>query len=225
MNLDTWLKNLKKEDRPDEFESKALLSSRGIPVPRGRLFSPEEIENGPWQDPGLTFPCVAKVCDPDILHKTDRGGVELGLTAGTWRDSVTALSARFPGSNILMEEQLKYRGTEFIIGALVDPLFGPAVMFGAGGILTELYKDVTFRLAPLDEDEARRMLTELTISEVLQGYRGSVMDLESLAAIVAGVSRIVADLGSRFSQLDINPIVFDGRRWVALDAVLVVQGP
>lgn len=223
MNLETWLENLKTPGKPDEFESKALLASRGIPVPRGRLFTPEDVENGPWQDPGLTFPCVAKVCDPEILHKTDRGGVELGLTADTWRAGVSALASRFPGSNVLLEEQLKYRGTEFIIGALEDPLFGPAVMFGAGGILTELYKDVTFRLAPLDEDEARRMLTELTISEVLQGYRGSLMDLESLAAIVAGVSRIVTDLGPRFNQLDINPIVFDGSGWVALDAVLVIQ--
>ena len=225
MNLETWLKNLKTPGKPDEYESKALLASRGIPVPRGRLFTPEEIEHGPWQDPGLSFPCVAKVCDPDILHKTDRGGVELGLNAETWRTRVASLAGRFPGSNVLMEEQLKYRGTEFIIGALVDPLFGPAVMFGAGGILTELYKDVTFRLAPVDEKEARRMLRELTISEVLSGYRGSLMDLDSLAAIVAGVSRIVTDLGPRFNQLDINPVVFDGAGWVALDAVLVVQEP
>lgn len=96
-------------------------------------------------------------------------------------------------------------------------------MFGVGGILTELYKDVTFRLAPLDKEEACRMLKELTISEVLQGYRGSHMDLDSLAEIVSSVGDIVAELGDRFNQLDINPIVFDGERWVALDAVLLID--
>lgn len=96
LDLTSWLSTLKVPGKPDEFEAKALLASRGIHVPRGKILTPQEIEDGLWQDPGLTFPCVAKVCDPEILHKTDRGGLELGLISEDWRERVTALGPDFP---------------------------------------------------------------------------------------------------------------------------------
>ena len=118
---------------------------------------------------------------------------------------------------------MHWDGSEFILGALVDPSFGPAVMVGAGGILTELYKDVSFRLVPCTLEEARRMLGELTVSPVLQGFRGLRIDSDTLAETIIRVSRVVQDLGDRFSQLDINPLVYAGGRWVVLDAKLVLN--
>lgn len=226
MTSEKWLTGLSAKNQPDEFESKQLLAAYGIRTPPARLLSPNEALSiglpNIIEKSSLTYPLVAKVCDPNILHKTDSGGVELNLNAENGPDKIRTLSRRFPESRILVENMIRYHGTEFIIGGLVDPNFGPAVMCGAGGILTELYKDISFRLAPLNRVEARRMLRELTISEVLEGYRGSKMDLDGLADLLSTIGDIIVDMGDRFSQLDVNPVVFDGERWVALDACFII---
>ena len=129
----------------------------------------------------------------------------------------------FPGSNLLVEEMVPYSGIEFIIGALVDQDFGPALMVGAGGILTELYKDVKFRLAPIKKAEAVRMLKELTVADILQGYRGSNMELNPLAELIVSVGKLVNDFGDVFSQLDMNPVVFSRGKWVALDGMAILE--
>lgn len=214
-----WLKTLKISGKPDEWEVKQLLQFTGINVPTGILITPEKNP----ETFSLSFPCAVKVCDPSILHKTDCGGLYLNVNEDDLPKIISKLKMQFPGSNILIEEQVKYERTEFIIGALVDPVFGPAIMFGAGGILTELYKDVTFRLAPCSTKEAERMLKELTISEVLQGYRESSMDLKSLAEIISLIGDLVVLMGDRFNQLDINPIVYGEKGWFALDGVLMLN--
>ncbi len=227
MKIKQWLGELKVTGKPDEYEAKALLKDRDIAVPRGELYTSPEIEafiqDSTSPPPNLSFPMIAKVCDPEIIHKTDRGGLELNLKADNWVEKLQTLSGRFPGCNILLEEMIPYEGNEFILGALIDPSFGPTLMCGAGGILTELYKDVSFRLIPLDKEEAERMLLELTVSEVLTGYRGSRLDLKGLAGILSGIGELVVELGEHFNQLDINPIVFNGDKWVALDAVLLLK--
>ncbi len=228
ISVSSWLSSLRVPGKPDEFEAKALLRNRGIMVPTGRLLSPGEVQamdqSAGTPPADLHFPLIAKVCSPDIIHKTDMGGLELNLKEENWREKLQKLSGRFPECNILLEEMIPYEGNEFILGALVDGSFGPTIMCGAGGILTELYKDVSFRLIPLDEKEAERMLQELTVSEVLNGYRGSRLDPRGLAEIISLIGELVVELGGHFSQLDINPIVFDGKRWVALDAVLLLNG-
>ena len=227
IKLKQWLGELKVNGKPDEYEAKALLKDRGITVPHGQLCTPSEIETFKQDStpppPNLNFPMIAKVCDPEIIHKTDMGGLELNLKADNWVEKMQKLSGRFPECNILLEEMIPYEGNEFILGALIDPSFGPTLMCGAGGILTELYKDVSFRLIPLDKEEAERMLLELTVSEVLTGYRGSHLDLKGLAEILSGIGELVVELGDQFNQLDINPIVFNGNKWVALDAVLLLN--
>jgi acetyltransferase len=115
-----------------------------------------------------------------------------------------------------------YRGGEIIIGALHDPTFGPAVMVGAGGILTELYKDVAFRLAPFAAEEAHLMLEELTIYPTLRGYRGLSGDADSLADILSKVAGLALELIREGCQLDINPIVWSRDRWVALDVKAII---
>jgi 3-hydroxypropionyl-CoA synthetase (ADP-forming) len=106
---------------------------------------------------------------------------------------------------------------------MMDPVFGPAVMVGAGGIFTELFKDVTFRLAPCPQEEALRMLKELTVYPLIEGYRGSTIDPNKFARIISIVGNMIVDLGNVFSQLDINPIVYSEGRWAALDAMIVLR--
>ncbi len=217
--IDKWLEGLNIPGKPDEWEVKELLKAKGIRVPEGVLLKPEEKP----EKPEISFPVVVKVCDSKILHKTDAGGVILNVLEDGYADAVDSMKSKFPGSRILVEEMSRFSGIEFILGGLVDPTFGPAIMIGAGGILTELYKDVTFRLVPLDKAEALRMMKELTVAAVLEGYRGSEMDIDELAEIVVAVGDLITELGSRFSQLDINPIVYTDKGWCALDGMLVLH--
>ncbi len=217
--IESWLKGLRIPGKPDEWEVKKLLKLKGIRVPEGFVTDP-----GADAAPvSFNFPVAVKVCDPDILHKTDVGGVALNVFEKDYAGTVEKIQEKFPGSRIMVEEMSTYSGIEFILGGLVDPTFGQAIMAGAGGILTELYKDVTFRLVPLDKDEALRMLKELTVSAVLQGYRGSKMDIEELAEILVSVGDLISELGPHFSQLDINPLVYTSNGWTALDGMLVLN--
>ncbi len=215
-----WLDALGERRQADEFQVKELLRRCGIAVPRGVRLMPGDAL------PALDFPApyVVKVCSPTVLHKTDTGGVVLRLPAAELAGAVDEMRRRFPDTPVLVEEQLKFQGTEMIVGALMDPELGPAVMVGAGGILTELYRDVTFRLAPCPVDEARRMLTELHVAPVFEGFRGSTLDAGGLAEIIARVGDLALELRDCFSQLDLNPLVSVGGTWTALDAKIVL-GP
>ena len=121
-----------------------------------------------------------------------------------------------------MEEMCAYSGTEFIIGSTVDPVFGRTIMAGAGGILTEIYKDVSFRLSPCTVDTALEMLDGLVVAPLFSGFRGIWLDKRGLAEIVSKVSYLVEDIGDRFSQLDINPIVYSRDKWIVLDSKLLL---
>ena len=172
--IDSWLEKLNNPGKPDEWEVKNLLRAKGVRVPEGFLIDIGDNINSTE----VNFPVVVKVCDSGILHKTDVGGVALNISEKNFKETVQKMREKFPESRLLIEEMRSFSGIEFILGGLVDPTFGPAIMIGAGGILTELYKDVTFRLVPLDKGEALRMLEELTVSAVLRGYRGSEMDID-----------------------------------------------
>jgi succinyl-CoA synthetase beta subunit len=216
-----WLSGLRSPGRPDEYEAKELLRLHGIAAPGGvRVFPGDaagRIE--------LRAPYAVKVCSPDILHKTEHGGVRLGVRSEELTDVVSEMRRAFPNEAVLVEEMTPFAQPEFIVGALVDEEFGPAVMVGAGGVLTELYRDVTFRLAPCEEKDALQMLDELRIGPLFKGYRGmESLDGRGLAGAICAAGRIAVDLGERFSQLDVNPIAFADGRWTALDAKLVLKG-
>ncbi|MDA3938750.1 MAG: acetate--CoA ligase family protein [Spirochaetia bacterium] len=218
MNINNWIDGLNISGKPDEWEMKELFRLYNIFTPKGELIKYDD----QFKDTNLQNPLVVKVCDPEILHKTDIGGVKLNISDNI-EFVVSEMKSMFPGSNILIEEMVPYSGIEFIIGALVDPDFGSALMVGAGGILTELYKDVKFRLAPISKAEAIRMLKELTVADILQGYRGSQMNITSLAELIVSVGDLVNDLGQNFSQLDMNPVVFYEGNWVALDGMAILK--
>jgi len=214
MDVQTWLDSLATPGRPDEFEMKQLLHTAGITVPKSVRLGPEEDVAGI----GFPGPYAAKVCTPDIPHKTDCNGVHLDLGIAHVQAAVEDLRLRFPGTPVLVEEQVRWQGMEFILGALVDPVFGPAVMVGTGGILTELTQDVAFRLAPCPVAEARRMLAGLDAAPLFRGYRGIHLDADGLARAVSTVADLILPLSDRFHQLDLNPIVSVNGQWTVLDA-------
>jgi succinyl-CoA synthetase beta subunit len=215
-----WLDSLAQPGRPDEHETKTLLRQFGLSIPKAL-----RVEAGATaaQMPDFDPPYVVKVRSAQILHKTDRGGVLTSVSREELAAAESGMLERFPGCGLLVEEQVRFEGMEFILGAFHDPSFGPALMAGAGGILTELYKDVAFRLVPCPADEALRMLKELRVFPVLDGFRGMRMDAPGLAETISRVGDLVAELGEALSQLDINPLVSSRGEWTVLDAKLALR--
>lgn len=219
-----WRSSISIPGKPNEWESKQLLGAVGIDVPRGVFIGAcgAKAAAGDLSVLGSSGHCVAKVCSGEILHKTEHEGVLLDVAENQLPAAVATLQKRFPSSGILVEEMVAYRGGEIIIGALYDPTFGPAVMVGSGGILTELYRDVAFRLAPCTVKEAHLMLEELTIYPTLKGYRGLPGNADALAEIVAKIADLAVHLIREGCQLDINPIVWCRDRWIALDVKAII---
>jgi succinyl-CoA synthetase beta subunit len=214
-----WLNGLEIKDQPNEFESKQLALTYGIKTPEARIFAPDDA----LEISKIPAPYVLKVCSPNILHKTDQKGVILNIGKESVADQLTDIRKRFPGENVLIEHQSDFEAPEFIIGIIKDPALGHAVMAGAGGIFTEIYKDVTFRLAPCSKNEAKSMINELALADVFHGFRGMNFDEDKFAEIISNVSILAHDAGDKLSQLDINPIVFSGDQWIALDVKIILE--
>ncbi|MEA1967670.1 MAG: acetate--CoA ligase family protein [Thermodesulfobacteriota bacterium] len=219
IETENWLTSLKKPGLPDEFEAKQFLRLFGISVPDSIRISPGE--KVPAVD--VNPPFAVKVCSPEILHKTEEQGVMLNIKSSEINKAVNLMQLRFPEKDILLEEQIFFKENEFIVGAINDPDYGIAVMAGAGGILTELYRDAAFRLAPCSEQEADAMLDELYAAPLFRGYRGINLDKSMLARIVSIAGNASLSLGEKFSQLDINPIVFSQKGWIALDVKIILR--
>ena len=168
----------------------------------------------------LGYPVVVKVSSPDLVHKTELGGVRLGLesaesVADAFEEVVAA--ARATGLAVGGARVERYRpGVELIVGALVDPVFGPLVSVGMGGVLTELLGDVVFAPAPVDKSEAQAMIARLRGHGLLDGFRGGPpADIDALSQVVSIVSRGL--IGSGLREVEINPLIWDGTGWVAAD--------
>ncbi len=219
--IEQWLSELEIKDNPNEFEAKKLVRLYDINVPETLIFA-----HGDKLDTSrIKSPYVLKVCSPDILHKTDQKGVVLNLNDDTINDQFNDMRRRFPGESLLVEHQCDFEAPEFIIGIVKDSALGHAVMVGAGGIFTEIYKDVTFRLAPCSENEAKSMIDELALAEVFHGFRGMNFDEDKLAKVISNVSTLARDMGDKLSQLDINPVVYSKTDWIALDVKIVLTKP
>ncbi len=179
----------------------------------------------------LGFPVVIKVLSADIVHKSDIGGVRLGISdraaAETAFDEIVAASrAAVPDAAIdgCLVAPMVTGGVETILGVQRDPVFGPVVMFGLGGIFVEALKDVTFRAAPFDEAEARSMIESVAAFPVLTGLRGQPpADLDALAAALSRLSLFAAANADTIESLDLNPFLVRPAGALALDAVLVIR--
>lgn len=213
-----------------DAESRDILTAYGIRVPRSKLCP--NAEEAVAFATEIGYPVVMKIASPDILHKTDVGGVRIGLESPTdVRDAFDLMVYRAqkyqPQAQIwgcLVQEQVR-GGKEIITGMNRDPQFGPLVMFGLGGIYVEVLKDVSFRIAPFDHKEATAMLREIRSFGLLQGVRGEPpADLEAVADTLLRLSQLVTDF-PEIVEMDINPLmVFEkGRGAMAVDMRLVLK--
>jgi len=214
-------------DRLTERESKAVLELYGIPSVRE--LAADSLDTLLCAATELGFPLALKVESPDISHKSEAGGVALNLrTPDELRaayERVLANARRFSPeakiSGVLLQPMVP-AGVEVVAGARIDPLFGPLVVAGFGGVLVELLRDSSVELAPINAGEAMRMLLRLKGSALFGGFRGApAVDLARLADILVRVSEFAADQRSLIAELDINPIICSGSTMMAVDALIV----
>ena len=209
-----------------EREGKEVLAAYGVPVVRDRLVQTADEAVAAAEEAG--YPVVLKVESPDIPHKTEAGVIRLSLrTADEVRQAFASVMANArrvqPPSRIagVLVQPMVPPGTEIMIGARIDPQFGPMVVVGLGGIFVEVLKDTVVRCAPVDAADALRMLGELKAQRLLDGFRGAApVDREQLARIIARVSEFVADQRERIAELDVNPLICAGDRILAVDALI-----
>ena len=211
-----------------EHEALQLLEAYGLPVPRYCLAKTRD-EAGECMR-RLGRPAVAKVVSPDIMHKSDVGGVVLGLHSPedamrAYDEILSRVSARAPGARVegvLIQEYLP-QGLEVIVGAKRDPSFGPVVLFGLGGVLVEVMRDVSLRVAPITACEALQMLSEIRGSRLLEGYRGSPpRDRAALAGVMLKIARLALDF-PQVRELDLNPVMSYERGAAIADARIIVS--
>lgn len=205
-----------------EYESKQIIQSVGIPVTRERLARSREEALAFAREIG--YPVVLKGCSDKATHKTEMGLVKLKLqNAKDVAEAYDDIVGKTPDlDGVLVQEMIK-GDREFVLGLTRDPQFGPCVMFGAGGIFTEVIKDVTFRVAPLTARDAEEMLGEIRMTKLLDEFRGSpAVDREALVSALVGLGEI----GCRheeIAEIDINPVIISGDKPVVVDALVVLK--
>jgi len=209
-----------------EESSKKILADYGIKVPPYALVTtPSEAEKKATE---IGFPLVAKVVSPEILHKTDVKGVKVGIKSGSEAEAVFSemydrLSKQYQIKGILLEKMVP-PGVEIIIGLQNDAQFGPVLMVGLGGIFTEVFQDVSFRVLPINENDAEEMLTDLKGSKLLKGFRGSeAIDIGVLKDALMNIGRLGIDLAPYFESVDFNPVILYPRDYCVVDAKIILR--
>lgn len=206
-----------------EYEAKQVLAAYDIPTSREILVkNRQEIDSAVSQ---IGFPLVMKGCSDQLAHKTEKNLIRVDLR--THDEAVRAfeeihgqMESRV-GEGVLVQEMVSGK-RELVVGMTRDPQFGPCVMFGLGGIFTEILKDIAFRKAPIDEDEAVRMMYEIKGHRILEAIRGmEAADTQTLADVLVNVGQIGIDMDN-VAEIDINPVILDGSRPVAVDALIVL---
>jgi acyl-CoA synthetase (NDP forming) len=207
------IEKAKKEKRSLlETEAKELLREYGISVPKFKLIKSEDEIFELAQE--INFPLVMKIVSPDIIHKTEAGGVKIGIkneeeAKEAYREII--FKAKKYNKEVKISGIIVYpmvlQGTEVIIGMMKDPHFGPVVMFGLGGILVEILKDVSFRILPLEERDAREMVTEIKGYEILKGIRGEPpQDIQAIEDVLMKISKLTME-NPEIKEIDLNPIL------------------
>jgi acetyltransferase len=212
-----------------EHDSMACLAAYGIPVVRRAAIAEADLEAAL---PALAFPVAVKGDSADIAHKTEAGGVRLGVPdlaafKAAAREVIANMRAYQPGARVagvLVEEMAG--GVEMLAGCVDDPVFGPYVVLGMGGVLSEVMADTALRFAPFGPDTARAMIDELRGARLLRGWRGSPpADLDALADAVSRLSWLAHDHAGRVAEVDVNPLFArpQGQGVVAADALAVLR--
>ncbi len=211
-----------------EFESKKFLKQAGIPVNETKLATTPAEAVSLSRDMG--FPVVLKILSPEIVHKSDSGGVRLSLknaseVRAAYREIIANAQKKYPSASVrgVSVQKMAKPGTEVIIGASKDPQFGPVIMFGLGGIFVEVLKDVSFRIIPLSRRDAMEMIEEIKGYPLLKGYRGKEpVDLPALTEILLKISRVMEE-NPEIKELELNPILTYQRGALAVDARMILE--
>jgi len=211
-----------------EHESLDVLKAYDIPV-APYAFARDENEAKEKVDE-VGFPVVVKVVSPDIVHKSDVGGVIVGIKdkEGVVKaiESIRkSVAEKAPGAKItgFLIQKMMPDGIEVIVGSVRDPVFDAAVMFGLGGIFVEVLRDVSFRVAPVTKEDALEMIREIKAYKILEGYRGQPpRDLDALADIIVKVSKLMLE-NPEISEMDINPVISYEKGAYAVDARFILR--
>lgn len=208
-------------DMLDEFKSKRILDLAGFNVPKGYYFNP--ISEELIKDFNLNYPVVLKVCSNKIAHKTELGGVKIGIkTPEALKQYIQEMSAKFKDEHLLVEE-MAGGDIELIFGGLKDGDFGMSVMIGMGGIYTEVFKDVAFRPAPINEYVANNMMSELKCDKIFKGFRGKNYPRDKVIDMIVRFSYLLDKFKDRISQIDLNPIFVSEEKLTVLDAKIFLE--
>ena len=204
-----------------EPEAKRLFSIAGLDVPKFTWATDLKEAVRFAQDIG--YPVAAKVVSPHALHKSDVGGVAVGINSDEKLSETFARFSKFDGfTGMLVEEMVS--GVELIVGAKIDYKFGPVILLGMGGIGVEIYRDTTLRMAPLKEKDVDSMLKDLKAHQLLEGYRGSEpVNLTELKAMVVTFSSLVMEIEGLIESIDLNPVLCSSKKCVVADARIMLK--
>ena len=209
-----------------EESSKEILSEYGIKVPQYALVTSSD--EAVKKSKEIGFPLVAKIVSADILHKTDVGGVKVGLRSEdevkkAFDDMYDRLKEKFDVKGVLLEKMVP-NGVELIIGLQNDSQFGPSIMVGLGGIYTELFKDVSFRVLPITKDDALKMLNSLRGRDILKGFRGSkAVNMDMISEAIVNIGTLGVDLAGKYESIDFNPVVVYPDGYFVVDAKIILK--
>jgi len=221
---------VKKEGRSilTEFESKKILKQAGIPVVETKLAKTQKEAVSLSQKMG--FPVALKIASPDVIHKSDSGGVKLSVNSvaevkKSYDEILKKVRKQYPDAVVhgVSVQKMFRPGTEVIIGTSKDPQFGPVIMFGLGGIFVELLKDVSFRVIPVERRDAQEMIKEIKGYPLLQGYRGKEpANLSALVEIILKISKLIEE-NPQIKELELNPVFAYQNKAVAVDARIILE--
>lgn len=225
------MKNAAKENREilTEVEAKQLLEYYNIPV--AKTLVAKTIDEAVWSASQICYPVVLKILSPQIVHKTDVGGVILDINSEkdlrkAFDDIIQRAKEHYPEAEIqgvTVQPMIKKKGYEVILGSKTDSLFGPIILFGMGGIGVELFKDFAIGIPPLNQTLARRIMEETKVYQLLKGYRNMPpANLKLLEEIMVRFSQMIVDF-PQLKEVDINPLLIDEKEAIALDARIVID--
>jgi acetyl-CoA synthetase (ADP-forming) len=211
-----------------EPEAKTLCQEYGIPVTKFRVAT--SVEEAVKFAEGIGYPVVLKIVSPEVIHKFDVGGVVLNLQSASevkaaYEKIIESVKKHKPNAKIvgILVQEMAPTSTEVIVGSTKDPQFGPALMFGLGGIFVEVLKDVTFRIAPITESDAREMIAEVKAYPILKGYRGQPpADINAIVSILLNTSKLVME-HLEIKELDLNPIMVYEKGAKTVDARVILE--
>ncbi|MHA2002157.1 MAG: acetate--CoA ligase family protein [Promethearchaeota archaeon] len=228
--VDEIINRVRSENRTilNEFESKEVLAAIGIPIPKqANVLASQGAEAVIDACNQVGYPIVMKLLSDKIVHKSDAGAVKLGISDSAASqeayDELMSIDCEDDTKGISIQQMASKPIAEIIIGSTLDPQFGPAIMFGIGGVLVEVMKDVAFRIAPINDFDADEMIHEIKGFPLLNGFRGNdIADFDAIKDTLKKVSNLVFD-HQEIKEMDLNPLFIYKDKIIAVDARVILK--